>query len=248
MSFIETLLHLLRRFTSSKDYVLTCSFRFLAAGPILTGTTLFGNTNGTAGSSLSELSVPWGITVYANNSMVIAELGNLRVLRVSSNANSGVVVASGDPYLVSRKALFDESLLKLFVIESALCRMRRYYNDSLTKTIVFGSTCGSNLTQFGDAASFCMDSLGNFYIADNMNHRIMRWEANSTIGVLLTGETGVPGSDLQHLYHPQDITLDETRGLIYVADTFNDRIVQYSIGSPNRMIVAGGNGPGVAQK
>ena len=246
--FIETLLQLLGRFTSSEDYVRHCSFRFLVAGPILKGTTVFGNANGTAGTSLSELSAPWGITVYTNNSMLIAELGNLRVLHVSANAGSGEVVASGDPYLVPRKAIFDGSRLNLFVIESSFCRIRRYYNGSLAKTIVFGSTCGTDLTQFQDGASFYMDSLDNFYIADNTNHRIMRWEANSNTGVLLAGSTGVLGSDLQHLYNPQDITLDEARGLMYVADTFNDRIVQYSVGSPNGTIVAGGNGPGVAHK
>ena len=204
--------------------------------------------NGTAGSSLSELNSPWGITVYMNNSMLIAEYGNLRVLRVADNESSGMIVASGDPYLASRKAIFDGSLLKLFVIESGLCRMRLYYDGSLNNTIVFGSTCGANLTQFQDAASFYLDSLGNFYIADNKNHRIMRWKANSTSGTVLAGTTGAPGSDLQHLYNPQDITLDEMRGFMYVADTFNDRILQYPLGSPNGTIVAGGNGHGVAQK
>jgi hypothetical protein len=187
---------------------------FFVASPTFTGTSVFGNMNGTAGSSLSELSQPWGITVYRNDSMLITEYGNPRVLRVTDNMNSDVVASSIQPYLGYRKALFDDSLLRLFVIDSDSCLMIQYYNGSLNSTIVFGSKCGANLTQFQDAASFYMDSQYNFYIADNKNHRIMSWKVNSTSGTVLAGETGVADSDLQHLYYPQDIALDETKGLM----------------------------------
>ena len=180
--------------------------------------------------------------------MLITDMNNIRVLRVYANASTGVVVASTGPWLQSRRALFDSSLLNLFVIDSDYCLMTRYRNGSLTDTIVFGSTCGASMTQLGGAASFCMDSAGNFYIADNSNHRIMFWAANATSGALLVGTTGVPGNDALHLYYPEDVTLDEARGLVYVADTFNHRIVQYSLTSPIGTVVAGGNGPGVEPK
>jgi hypothetical protein len=183
-----------------------------------------------------------------DNSMVIVEYGNGRVLRVSANASSGVIVATAVPWLAARKALFDRLLLNLFVIDSTYCYIRQYYNGSLTNSPAFNSTCGTDLTQFGRAASFCMDSIGNFYIADSSNHRIMFWGVNATSGVLLAGVTNVSGSDALHLNYPQDITLDESQGLLYVADTFNHRIVRYSLGLPYGTVVAGGNGPGVERK
>jgi sugar lactone lactonase YvrE len=212
------------------------------------GTTVFGSVNGTAGNSLSQLNLPWSVTINTDKSMLITDMNNIRVLRVYPNASTGVIVASAGPWLQSRRALFDSDLLNLFVVDSDFCRMTRYYNGSLTDTIMFGSTCGTNLTQIGGAASFCMDSAGNFYIADNNNHRIMFWTANGTSGVLLAGTTGVSGSDVLHLYCPEDITLDEAQGLLYVADTFNHRIIRYSLGSPSGTVVAGGNGPGVGRK
>ena len=212
----------------------------------LVGSTVFGN--GRPDSSLFQLQWPWGITVNANNSMLITDTGNGRVLQVTENASVGVVVASGSPWLYSRKAYFDDSRMDLFVIDSDPCRMRRYHNGSSLLTTVFGGTCGANLTQFESAASFCVDSVGNFYVADNYNHRIMFWAANTTNGILLAGVTGVPGNDTSHLHHPQDITFDEGNRFIYVADTFNHRILRYSLSNSNGTVVAGGNGPGVAPK
>ena len=183
-----------------------------------------------------------------DNSMLITDVDNARVLRVSLNLSTSVVVATGGPWLMSRRARFDGPLLNLFVIDIDSCRIRRYHNGSLTFITVLGDPCGSALTQLGGSASFCMDSAGNFYVADNSNHRLMFWAANATSGVLLAGITGVSGSDMLHLYYPQDITLDEARGLLSVADTFNHRILRYSLGNHSITVVAGGNGPGVARK
>ena len=212
------------------------------------GTTVFGNSNGSSGSSLSELKFPWGITVNTDDSMLITDTGNAQVLRVSANASTSVLVAAGGSWIVSRRAFYYGSLFNLFVIDSVRCLMTLYYNGSLNYATLFGSGCGTNITQMGGVASFCMDSEGNLYIADNYNHRITFWPANATSGVLLAGVTNEPGNDTLHLYYPQDITLDEEHGLIYVADTFNDRIVRYSLNSSNSTVVAGGNGQGVERK
>ena len=183
-----------------------------------------------------------------DNSMLITDTGNTRVLRVFLNLSTSVVVASGGSGLTSRRARFDAPLLNLFVIDIDLCRMRRYHNGSLAFTTVFGGSCGANLNQFGIVSSFYMDSVGNFYVADNTNHRLMFWAANTTSGVLLAGVTNLLGNDSRHLYYPQDVTLDEARGFLYVADTNNHRIIRYPLGGHNGTVVAGGNGPGIARK
>ena len=180
--------------------------------------------------------------------MLITDMDNQRVLRVNANASTGVIVASAGPYLQSRRALYDSSLRNLYVIDSDFCLMTRYYNGSRNDSVVFGSTCGSNLTQINDAASFCMDKSGNFYVADNSNHRIVFWAVNASSGVVLAGVTNVSGSDLGHLHNPEDVTLDEAFGFMFVADTFNHRILQYRLNSSLVTVVAGGNGPGTATK
>ncbi|CAF1271800.1 unnamed protein product [Adineta steineri] len=222
----------------------TVAYNCSAVSLALVGTTVFGNANSTSGTSLGELSFPWYVGLNSDKSMLISDCGNFRVLRVYANKSTGVLVTPDNIWLASRRVVYDASLLNLFVLDAGNCLMTRYHNGSLTTQTVFGSTCGSNLTQFSNFASFCMDSAGNFYIVDMFNHRIMFWKANATAGVVLAGVTGVSGNDSLHLYNPQYITLDETQGLFYVADTFNNRIVRYSLNSSVGTVVAGGNGAG----
>ena len=144
--------------------------------------------------------------------------------------------------------MYDKNLVDLFVIDSDFCLMTRYHNRSLTPTILFGSTYGASTAHFEIAASFCMDSSGNFYIVDNFNHRVMFWNVTSVVGILFAGETCVSGNDSLHLFNPQDITLDEDNGFYYVADTFNHRILRYSFGSVVSTVVADGNEAGIGVK
>lgn len=183
-----------------------------------------------------------------DNSLLITYRNNLRMLRIYGNASIGVQVTPNNSNLISRRAIFDDRLLNLFVIDGDSCLMTKYHNGPMGATKVFGSTCGSNLSQIATSASFCMDSMGNFYMADNNNRRILFWAVNATKGVLLAGVTGVPGNDSLHLNHPEDVVLDETEGMLYAADTYNDRIIRYSLTSRNGTVVAGGYGPSVQPK
>ncbi|CAF1381374.1 unnamed protein product [Adineta ricciae] len=214
--------------------------------PPLMGTTIFGLENGTSGSSLSTLKAPWGITVNSDDSLLIGDNTNNRVLYVAPNATTGQKVAPSSGSLYARRAYFDSSHLNLYVVDCDRCQMTRYFNGSLTKTIVFSPSCGTNLTQTGKSASFVIDSNGSFYVADNVNHRIMLWPVNATVGIILAGETNVSGNDTRHFRNPQDIVLDESAGVYYIADTNNHRILRFFMNSSDGTVVAGGNGAGTA--
>lgn len=59
-------------------------FRFILANPPLAGATIFGNENSSASSSLMALNFPWDISVNSDNSMLITDMLNVRVLHVFS--------------------------------------------------------------------------------------------------------------------------------------------------------------------
>lgn len=214
------------------------------------GTTVFGGLAWNTTEGLSMLYTPWCVTINSDNSMLTVDGNMERVLRIYENATVGVIVADRKlgSWSVTRRALYDSSLLNLFFMQLGLCAMRKSYNGSFNTTVLFGGSCGSSSTQFNRAANFRMDAVGNFYIADNNNHRVLYWPSNATSNVVIAGITGVLGNSSQHLQNPQDVALNETQGVFYVADTNNHRIMRYTIGSLNGTIVAGGNGAGYARK
>lgn len=57
---------------------------------------------------------------------------------------------------------------------------------------------------------------------------------------------GVPGNNSNQLNIPYGIARDETSGILYVADTGNQRIMQYSSASTSGLVFAGNNGGGLS--
>lgn len=46
------------------------------------------------------------------------------------------------------------------------------------------------------------------YVVDQGNHRVMMWAPGATSGVIVAGQTGVPGSTVNQLKAPTTITFD----------------------------------------
>ncbi|CAF1487333.1 unnamed protein product, partial [Adineta steineri] len=62
-------------------------------------------------------------------------------------------------------------------------------------------------------------------------------------GITIAGGNG-PGSQLNQLYLPQSIYVDDDHQTIYIADCYNHRIVEWKYGANNGQVVAGGKGQG----
>jgi hypothetical protein len=86
-------------------------------------------------------------------------------------------------------------------------------------------------------ASIVLDSVGNIYIADQMNHRIRKVTVSTGIMTTFagTGTSSYSGDNGQAtsaaLYKPFGVTLD-TEGNMYIADSFNQRVRQVTTASP----------------
>lgn len=214
------------------------------------GKIIFGNINGSSGNSNSSLNLPWGISINADSSVLMADAANHRVLLVHQNSSTGIVVAGGGGGLTfPAKGIFDPKISSnLYVLDSGGGRLMLWSNISLVNgTHLFGSQ-GSNLSQLKSAHGFYLSSNRSFYIADRTNHRILLWLWNASTGIVIAGESNIPGNDAFHLKFPTDIVVDEKLGQMYVADSGNHRILKYTIGSFNGTVVAGGNGPGTNRK
>ena len=88
-----------------------------------------------------------------------------------------------------------------------------------------------------------VENEGDIYVVDRDNHRIQLWKFNSSFGLTVAG-LGVSGSNASQLSSPEDIIRDEKSGALYIADTFNHRIMRYLRNESTGTIVAGGNNAG----
>jgi sugar lactone lactonase YvrE len=117
-------------------------------------------------------------------------------------------------------------------------------------TAAGGNGMGSAANQFSYPEGIYMDGVGNIYVADEGNSRILKFPAGSTSatnGVTVAGGNGI-GSAANQLNSPNWVYLDAS-GNIYVADAGNNRIQKFppnSTSATNGTTVAGGNGAGAA--
>lgn len=77
------------------------------------------------------------------------------------------------------------------------------------------------------------------YIVDSGNHRVLEWPIGASSATrVVAGTSGVSGLGLDELDTPSGIGVDWT-GALYVADTNNNRVMRYVLGSTTGTVVAG---------
>lgn len=127
-----------------------------------------------------------------------------------------------------------------------------YAADTISSTASMTIVAGNNGT--GGAANqfkfpsggIFVDSVGNIYVADILNHRIQKWAPGATSGVTVAGGNG-QGSAANQLSNPRDVFVDAANN-IYVSDGANHRIQKWVPGATSGVTVAGGNGSGTGAK
>ena len=94
----------------------------------------------------------------------------------------------------------------------------------ITKVLVTGNK-GSSGGQLNCPRDIDLDSDGNIYVVDSLNHRIEKF---SSRGVFLSS-WGEQGSKEGKFQEPCGIGIDRKNGYVYVADTWNHRIERFSL-------------------
>lgn len=114
------------------------------------------------------------------------------------------------------------------------------FNHRTTRTLISTSTTtvfagnngqGNGLNQLNFPWGIYVDTTSTMYIADQGNHRIVRWVSGASSGTVVAGATGVAGSNSTLLDNPCSVILDSA-GLMYVMDFGNRRVQRFTIGNP----------------
>ena len=234
---------------------------FSLALSLLLGTTLLDQNTVIEGSTTIGLSYPFGIIVNgtADNSIAVMSSNTKQVVRFYDYGVSIVNVSllaqnwsGGNPFSLPFGIAIDPNQNKnLYVSDFSLNCVLKVYNMQVVSPMpkVIAGTCGvggNASNRLMQPSGIAIDNQSRVIIADTYNHRIVRWEQNSSNGTIIAG-LSVASNDSFSLNAPLGVFLDESNAYMYVSDTSNNRIQRFSLlhSMPNNgTTVAGGNGPG----
>jgi len=86
---------------------------------------------------------------------------------------------------------------------------------------------GDMLAQLSYPYGVIVDHLGQIYVADCGNHRVMRWSKGTKQGTIVVGENG-RGQQSNQFNDPRGLSFDR-EGNLYVVDSYNNRIQKFEI-------------------
>ncbi|CAF4048940.1 unnamed protein product, partial [Adineta steineri] len=132
------------------------------------------------------------------------------------------------------------------------------YNNNRIQKWIAGASNGTTLAgqingAWGQSSTFLngpvglvLDSNDNMYFSDRANCRIMFWTNGASSGSMIAG-TGIGGNATNQFQNPSMIEYVPSMNILYVADTFNHRIMKYFLSNASSgIVVAGGNGQGLS--
>jgi hypothetical protein len=210
----------------------------------------------TGGSTLSQIGLIYALFVdQTKNNIYMSDTGsycppsycyggynNYRIQRWSLTpgtvagttvAGSAVGAATGSYNTIRTSyGLYVDSYGTLFVSDYTLHRVTEWIQNSVSGVLIAGTgngVPGSNLTQLNGPRGVWVDGNGNLFVVDSGNHRVVKWIANATSGVLVAGGLG-PGPYSTQLSSPTAIIIDGY-GNIFILDAGNQRIQQFTPGS-----------------
>ncbi|CAF0921761.1 unnamed protein product [Adineta ricciae] len=192
--------------------------------------------NNGSGSGTSQLNSPYGIFLETNTSIVwIADTSNHRIVRWTPSATTGMVVcgssgSTADKFRYPYGIFVDTSDSNTFyVADTNNHRIQKWLWGAGNGTTVAGQTsvCGSDVSLLCYPVAVVKDQNGYIFIADNSNHRVMRWMIGASFGMMVAGDSAYGVLPSQLLY-PYNVKLDPT-GAIIVTDSSNNRIQKFSL-------------------
>ncbi|CAF0788903.1 unnamed protein product [Adineta steineri] len=133
----------------------------------------------------------------------------------------------------------------IYVIDfsSPYYRMQLFYPGSQLGTTIIYTTKGAGLNQLSGVNSLTIDANGNVYILEASNTRVTKWAPGASTGIVVAGNNGQSDS-LNTLNTPWDMFVEPNTSYIWIADTYNSRIVKW-VNTSTAILIAGGPNHGL---
>ncbi|CAF4746902.1 unnamed protein product, partial [Rotaria sp. Silwood2] len=192
------------------------------------------------GDATNQLYEPHGLFVDGDQTIVIADCENHRIIQWKKGDTNGQVVAGGngagkrlDQLNGPTDVLIDKETDRLIICDPGNRRVVRWSRRS-------GTTQGEILIGNIYPCGLTMDDQRYLYISDYKKHEIRRYQIGDTNGTLVAGGNG-KGDGLNKLNEPTYIFVDQQQ-TVYVSDYYNHRVMKWNKGAKEGIVVAGGHG------
>ncbi|CAF4409808.1 unnamed protein product, partial [Rotaria magnacalcarata] len=197
------------------------------------------------GNATNQLHYPEGLFVDDDQTVVIVENRNHRIIQwKNSDTTNGLVVAGGKGagnglHQLNRPTdvLIDKETDSLIICDNGNQRVVRWSRRS-------GTTQGEILIDNIHCYGLTMDEQKYLYVSDYGKHEVKRYQLGEKNGTLVAGGNGY-GDDLNQLNEPTYLFVDQDHS-VYVSDRYNHRVMKWDKGAKEGIGVAGGQGGGSA--
>ncbi|CAM5370454.1 Virginiamycin B lyase [Streptomyces alboniger] len=207
---------------------------------------------GDGGSAVSaQLNGPREVAVDDAGNLYIADTGNHRVRKVTTDGKISTVAGIGTSGYAGDGGLATAARLNnpfgvavdgtgvLYVVDNTQPRIRKITTDGKISTVAGNGTSGpkgdggpATSAQFTNPHGVAVDGAGDLYIADANNHRIRKVTADGKISTVAgTGSAGSLGdggpATSAQLNNPLAVVVDST-GALYISEYGGHRIRKVS--------------------
>ncbi|CAF1289753.1 unnamed protein product [Rotaria sordida] len=192
------------------------------------------------GNATNQLDRPMGLFVDDDQTMIIADANNHRIVQWKMGDKKGQVIAGGNgkgnrlnQLDYPTDVLIDKETDSLIICYEG--RVVRWSRRS-------GTTQGEILIDNIDCRGLFMDDQRYFYVSDTEKHEVKRYQIGDENGILVAGGNG-QGADLNQLNYPTYIFVDQQQ-TVYVLDENNHRVMKWNKDAKEGIVVAGDQGDG----
>jgi uncharacterized protein (TIGR03437 family) len=227
------------------------------------GTGLPGFSGDRGKATAAALNGPASVAVDAAGNIFIADMGNYRVRRISTDGTINTVAGnggggfSGDGQAATQAQLQPVSVAvdnkgNLFIGDAANSRIRKVDSQGIITTIAGSSTPGfagdngpATSAQVSLVVSLAADGAGNLYFADFFNFRVREITAAGTMTTVAgSGGRGFIDDGLaatSEVMIPAGIALDSTNMRLYISDA-NRSVIRFVTLATGLIGTTAGNG------
>ncbi|CAF5072952.1 unnamed protein product, partial [Rotaria magnacalcarata] len=207
------------------------------------GVTVAGG-NGLGGAT-NQLNYPHGLFVDDDQTVVIADNENHRIMQWKNGDTSNGHVVAGSNGQGNGLHQLNQPIDVLIYKETDSLIICDWGNHRVVRrSRRSGTTQGEILIDSIECWGLAMDEQRYLYVSDTGKHGVRRYQLGEKNGTLVAGGNG-QGGGLNQLNEPRYLFVDGQQN-VYVSDNKNHRVMKWNKGAKEGIVVAGGQGAGSA--